>query len=76
MQQIQAIAGPDVLVIDAGAPVAKEVVRQLGLNKLLRARGGNAKTSFFSSSDLDTAQTVMSALWGERVTVGEIGRIE
>ena len=76
MQQIQAIAGPDVLVIDAGAPVAKEVVRQLGLNKLMRAGGGNAKTSFFSSSDLDTAQTVMSALWGERVTVGEIGRIE
>ena len=76
MQQIQAIAGPDVLVIDAGAPVAKEVVRQLGLNNLRRSGGTHTSTRFFSSADLDKAQTVMSALWGARVTVGAIGPVE
>ncbi len=73
MQLIREIAGPKVRIIDPAVAVAKELARRLGSGPVSRSRREFATTRFFSSSSLCSVQTVMSALWGQCVTVHGVG---
>jgi glutamate racemase len=76
MQLMQEIAGPQVLIIDPAVAVAREVARRLGPNRIAISRSRSVTTQFFSSSPLAEAQTAISALWGEQVTVHAIGQTD
>ena len=68
LREIEAIAGADIAVIDAGDAIAAELSRQLERHQLL-CRHDNASTHFFSSGQPQVVETLMSRLWGEQVVV-------
>ena len=62
------IVGPEVALIDTGAAVARHTRDVLAAADLLRA-SGTAQEQFWSSGDLETAERVISHLWGQPVAV-------
>jgi glutamate racemase len=74
IELIRDIAGREVLIIDPASAVAKEVARRLGPKRMPLSRSEAPTTSFFSSSPLEEVRVVMSALWGDNVTLHGIGQ--
>ncbi|QSB01743.1 glutamate racemase [Methylomonas sp. EFPC1] len=71
---IRDIVGPDLTIIDPATAVAKELVRRLQGN--LRPDSGErtAEVRFFSSTAVEEASPIISALWGSPVLVQAIAR--
>lgn len=72
--EIQAIAGPDVGLIDAGDAVARELQRRLAQAGLLQpdagtAAGGAAAVEFFTSGDPQQQAQLLGRYWGQSITV-------
>jgi glutamate racemase len=68
-EQIAAIVGPHVAVIETGAAVAREVKRRLEQLDLLNPIALGAGEDFWSSGDCRVAQQVIAQLWQRDVVV-------
>ena len=74
-EQIAALVGPDIAIIETGAPVAREVKRRLQLTQLAKntadahGRPIPGRETFWSSGDPAAVQRVISALWRPDSTV-------
>ncbi len=67
---VESIAGPNVVVLDTGAAVARQVERRLGELGYVSPNGvATSKTHFFTSGNAGSAEMVMSRLWDEGVSV-------
>ena len=66
---IRQIAGPDVALIDTGEAVARQLQRRLQDELPPRIASDCGSTQFFSSGDIAHTERIISALWGETVTV-------
>ncbi|MDX8125723.1 glutamate racemase [Methylomonas sp. LW13] len=71
---IRDIVGPDLTIIDPATAVAKELVRRLQghLRPVPSAR--TAEVRFFSSTAVEEASQIISALWGSPVLVQALAR--
>jgi glutamate racemase len=65
------IAGPDVVLIETGAAVARQLMRVLD-ERHLRARHGAGTERFWTSGDPAASRKVISALLGREVTVDKL----
>lgn len=61
-EQIEAVAGPDITVIDAARPVAKQLQRVLEQSGLLNPASGTGTITYMSSSDLEEIRAVLEHL--------------
>ncbi|MDX8402850.1 MAG: glutamate racemase [Mariprofundaceae bacterium] len=66
---IREIVGEHVVILDTGDAIAAELKRQLEMASLLVSGDGKGCVEFFSSADAMVAQSMISHLWGEDVTV-------
>ena len=64
---IQAIAGPNIKVIDSGAAIARRLHHLLGHHGLSSESHQSGCVRFYSSADNGGADGVISELWGSRV---------
>lgn len=74
-QLIREIVGPSVAIMDPAAAVAMQVERRLGDNRITEPRRRPAEARFFSSASPEEAGEIISALWGQDVTVHDIARL-
>jgi glutamate racemase len=68
-ETIQRIAGEGVTLIDPAEAVARELVRRLDESGGLSSAATPGSVRFFTSGDVAQAQSVMSHLWDEPLTV-------
>jgi glutamate racemase len=69
-QQIRAIVGPDVTILDSSAAVARQVGRRIGSSSVAASDGRSIEDQFFTTAaSTDHARTVMSTLLGRAVDV-------
>lgn len=68
-QLIRDIVGPDVAIIDPALAVAQQVARRLGDQLASNAPTQPANAKFFSTAAAAEASAIISALWGQKVTV-------
>jgi len=61
---IELVVGPNVALIDTGAAVAKQLMRQLEENGLLSKNPKSAEVQFWTNSEAENAKQVIEALWG------------
>jgi len=67
---VESIAGPNVVVLDTGAAVARQVERRLGeLGYSRRDTESFGKTHFYTSGNALESVAVINRLWDEPVTV-------
>ena len=66
---IREIVGDKITLIDTGAAVAKQLKRQLDEKKLLSASHQSAAVQFWTNSQAENAQQVISQLWGQSAAV-------
>jgi len=71
---IREVVGDQVIQVDTGAAVARQLQRriktELPLNaQLLKETSANSRTQFFTSANPDQATRIISALWGESISV-------
>ena len=69
---IEELVGKDVVLIDTGAAVAKHLKNRLQENQLLRASDEVGGVSFWSNNERADTQGVISALWGDQVSVARL----
>jgi len=69
---IEELVGKDVVLIDTGAAVAKHLKNRLQENQLLRASDEVGGVSFWSNNERADTQVVISALWGDQVSVARL----
>ncbi len=67
---IEQEAGVGVTMIDTGTAVARQLHRRLAEHGLLRPAGGGER--FWTSGEVAQAESVVSRLWGSRVTVARL----
>jgi glutamate racemase len=62
---IEAVAGPNVHIIDPAPAVARELARRLSAENLLSPSNANEQPSiqFWTTGPLETVQPVMQRLW-------------
>lgn len=63
------IVGKEIILIDTGAAVAKQLKRQLEENDLLSERQQVSQVRFWTNSEATNAQQVIAQLWGEHAEV-------
>lgn len=68
---IRNVVGPDVILIDTGEAVARQLQRRIAAELPGRA-SGDASTRFFTSGDTAQAAHIMSVLWGRAVEAGRL----
>ncbi|MEQ1773851.1 MAG: glutamate racemase [Burkholderiales bacterium] len=68
-EAIKAVAGPNVIVLDPAAAVAKELRRRLEAGHLLASRTSAGGERFWTSGSPAQVQSVIGKLWGEDVDV-------
>ena len=66
---ISEIVGPEVVVVDAGMAVAKELKRRLQAEGLDSESKQKGKISFFTSGNTEDQQVLLSRYWGEKIRV-------
>ena len=66
---IQRVVGEGVTLIDPAVAVARELTRRLADSGHLSAQQAPGRVAFFTTGDVAQAQTVMSHLWDEPLTV-------
>ncbi|MCM3880142.1 MAG: glutamate racemase [Vicinamibacterales bacterium] len=67
--EIQAVAGPEVEIIDPATAVARELRRRLAAAGLLAPGGARGAEHFLTTGDRETASPIMSRLWGSPISV-------
>ncbi|MBF0377544.1 MAG: glutamate racemase [Desulfamplus sp.] len=73
-QMIKEVVGPDVIIIDPAAPVARELSRQLANRQLTSLSDYLGCENFFTSGSVLHSKEVTSKLWGKDVEVEELPR--
>jgi glutamate racemase len=71
---IEAVAGPDVTVIDPASAVARELRRRLETEHLLASPDGEGHEEFWTSGPIESVSAVIGQLWSHRVRVREMPR--
>lgn len=66
---IAEIVGPEVVVVDTGMAVAKELKRRLQTDDLQSDSKQTGKISFFTSGNVEDQQVLLSRYWGEKIPV-------
>lgn len=69
---IEQLAGESVVLVDTGDAVAKHLKRRLQESQLLSASDGAGNVSFWSNSNAVGTEKVISALWGNPVSVAQL----
>ncbi|GCE21311.1 glutamate racemase [Dictyobacter kobayashii] len=69
---ISEIAGPEVTLIDTGEAVASQLRRVLEAHELLNKEPVRGSEQFWTSSDTQHAQQIISLLWGTSVDVQQL----
>jgi glutamate racemase len=69
---IQAVAGPDVTVIDPAVAVARELRRRLQVGDLLMPDSRTGTEQFWTTGPSEQAQVVIAQLWGRAVVVRRV----
>lgn len=69
---IEDLVGKEVVLIDTGAAVAKHLKNRLQDNQSLRASDEAGVVSFWSNNEASDTEEVMSALWGDQVSVARL----
>lgn len=67
-QLITEVAGPDIVLVDTGEAVARQLQRRMQSELPARASGAFTASQFFTSGDETLASRIISMLWGEVVT--------
>lgn len=67
--QVAAIAGADVAIVETGDAVARELRRRLAESDLLDASGRRGGEKFWTSGDCEQVQSVIRRLWREGISV-------
>lgn len=65
--EIEALVGPDIVVIDTGAAVARELVRRLDATGLTAPGAGPGSERFWTTGDPRALAPVLRRLWGSGV---------
>lgn len=68
---IRSVVGPDVILVDTGEAVARQLQRRM-LAELPGRLPGTASSEFFTSGDATRASNIMSVLWGDPVMAGQL----
>lgn len=63
---IRDVAGPEVILVDTGEAVARQLLRRIDAELPGRERG-RPSAEFFTSGDAEQASRIMSALWSDEV---------
>lgn len=69
---IEQLAGESVVLVDTGDAVAKHLKSRLQESQLLSASDGAGNVSFWSNSNAVATEKVISALWGNPVSVAQL----
>lgn len=68
-EAIAEIVGKEIVLIDTGAAVAKQLKSQMAENNLLSQNQQIAKVQFWTNSDVANAEQVIEKLWGDSAEV-------
>jgi glutamate racemase len=68
---IREIVGPDVVIVDTGMAVAKELRRRLLEKGLISDYLKRARLSFFTSGNVKDQKVLLSRYWGEDIEVSQ-----
>lgn len=66
---ISEIVGPEVVVVDTGMAVAKELKRRLQIDDLESESKEDGRVSFFTSGIVEDQEVLLSRYWGEKIQV-------
>lgn len=69
---IEQEVGENVAIIDTGVAVAKHLQKRLTEKNLLASENQSANIKFWTNSELDNADRVISLLWGKNVTAEKV----
>ena len=69
---IEDLLGKEIVLIDTGAAVAKHLKNRLQQAHMLNASNLAGEVSFWSNSESEDAATVISALWGSKLSVAHL----
>jgi glutamate racemase len=72
----QQISGKNIRILDTGIPVSKEVRRQLEARNLIAAHGNIGGLEILSSGNIETAQKIISRLWGSPLPVNALENLD
>ena len=73
---IQAVAGPAVRIIDPALAVARQLRRRLEVAGLTAPAGSAGTETFWTTGEPSRVGPVVAQLWGEEVTVHQVGEVE
>jgi glutamate racemase len=60
---VEKMTGPEIKILDTGKPVARQVMRVLGIRGLLSPRQEGGKEQFFTSGVPERVAPVLRRLW-------------
>ncbi|MBI1174400.1 MAG: glutamate racemase [Sideroxydans sp.] len=66
---IRDVAGQHIVLVDTGAAVARQLQRRLQAELPGRPQTASSSAQFFTSGDAQQTSRIISALWGQQVTV-------
>jgi glutamate racemase len=69
---IAEVIGPDIVLVDTGAAVARHLHRRIQIELPARAPGTTADAQFCTSGDAVQASRIISMLWGESVIARQL----
>ncbi len=69
---IAQVVGPEIVLVDTGAAVARQLHRRIQTELPVRPPGTIADVQFWSSGDAAQASRIISILWGERVIARQL----
>ena len=69
---ITEVVGPDIVLVDTGVAVARQLQRRIQIELPGRASGTSADAQFWISGDATQASSIISVLWGETVEVRQL----
>lgn len=72
MPLIRQLLGEEVMIVDTGPAIARELGRQLDRHRLRAADGMAGSVRFRSTGDISTVEPLMARLWGERTGVSSL----
>jgi glutamate racemase len=69
---ITEVVGPNIVLVDTGAAVARQLHRRIQIELPARASGTTADVEFWNSGDAVQASLIISMLWGEEVIARQL----
>nr|WP_246237763.1 glutamate racemase [Caldichromatium japonicum] len=68
---IQALAGPQILILDSGAAVARQVQRRLSESGILAPAGRVGRELFWTSANPGQVRPLIAWIWGDAFELGQ-----